>query len=340
LKGGWGRTASVRPQNTEPWGLAALDPSHPTQTHRVTTGPSEMSDTSAPPSLERLRTGIGRLDGLLGGGLIPGTLTVVLGATGIGKTQLGLQFARQGEFQEGQRGLLFDLTSRGDSQNHAEYARRLFGWELTQRSTDAPVDPALVWDPVTARCDYMHVFDRSGRRISIGDLEAEEWREWKIELARKLDRSIVFFYGNFIHGVRRCVIDGIEPADRASDSFQVHVFDYVYHQILRKDADWVARDLFRAQFRANEPEVVRHTYDPRTIGCLLLCTSKEVLLEQLIAQSIETGDVLSNANTIILLGKVHHGSRMGRALYVAKHRGSACEESIVPFEITEGGLSF
>jgi KaiC/GvpD/RAD55 family RecA-like ATPase len=295
---------------------------------------------SVPPSPERLRTGIDRLDGLLGGGLIPGTLTVVLGATGVGKTQLGLQFARQGEFQEGQRGILFDLTSRGDSQNHSEYAGRLFGWKLSQRSADTPFDPAQVWNPETARCDYLHVFDRAGRRVSIGDLEREEWREWKIELARKLDRSIAFFYGSFIHGVRRCVIDGIEPADRDSDSFQFHVFDYVYHQILRKDADWLARDLFRAQFRANKPQVARHPYDPRAIGCLLLCTSKEVLLEQLITRPIQTGDVLSNANTIILLGKVHLGNRMGRALYVAKHRGSACDESIVPFEITDRGVTF
>jgi KaiC/GvpD/RAD55 family RecA-like ATPase len=277
---------------------------------------------------------------MLGGGLIPGTLTVVLGATGIGKTQLGLQFAREGEFQEGQRGILFDLTSRGDSQNHLEYARRLFGWNLTQRSADAPFDPAQVWDPVAARCDYLHIFERSGRRVSIGDLEREEWREWRIELARKLERSIAFFYGNFIQGVRRCVIDGVEPAERASDSFQFHVFDYVYHQILRKDADWLARDLFRAQFRANEPEVARHQYDPRAIGCLLLCTSKEVLLEQLISRLVETGDVLTNANTILLFGKVHQGDRMGRALYVAKHRGSACEETIVQFEITDRGLAF
>ncbi len=291
-----------------------------------------------PTSTDRLRTGIDRLDSLLGGGLIPGTLTVLLGATGIGKTQLGLQFARTGEFQEGQRGFVFDLTSRGDSQNHREYARRLFGWEMSQRSADAPFDPAQVWDPAAARCDYLHVFDRTGRRVSIGDLETEAWREWKVELSRKLERSIAFFYGNFIQGVRRCVIDGIEPTDRASDSFQFHVFDYVYHQILRKDADWLARDLFRGQFRANEAEVTRHPYDPRTISCLLLCTSKEVLLEQLIARSIESGDVLTNASTIILLGKVHQGNRMGRALHVAKHRGSACDESIVPFAITDRGL--
>ena len=34
------------------------------------------------------------LDRLLGGGLLPGTLTVVAGATGAGKTQLGLRWAQ------------------------------------------------------------------------------------------------------------------------------------------------------------------------------------------------------------------------------------------------------
>src|SRR5580704_9094539 len=116
---------------------------------------SSASKSPAPPA--RLQTGIPRLDALLGGGLIPGTLTVVLGATGIGKTQLGLQFARHGEVQEGQRGILFDLTSRGDSQNHREYARRLFGWELSQASADGSFEPACVWDRAAARVDYLHV---------------------------------------------------------------------------------------------------------------------------------------------------------------------------------------
>ena len=47
----------------------------------------------------RLSTGIARLDDLLGGGLLPGTLAAVVGSTGIGKTQLGLQFAHAGAAQ-------------------------------------------------------------------------------------------------------------------------------------------------------------------------------------------------------------------------------------------------
>lgn len=292
----------------------------------------------SPTAPSRLTTGIERLDALLGGGLLPGTLTVVLGATGIGKTQLGLQFAHHGTAEEGEPGILFDLTSRGDSQNHGDYARRLCGWDLRVRSADDAIDPAFVWDKAKARVDYLHVFQRTGRRVTIGDLEQDDWRRWKIELAQKLERSIAFFYGNFVHGVRRCVIDGIEPVERASDSFQFHVVDYVYHQILRKDADWVARDLFRAQFRANEEQVARHAYDQRSIACVLLCTSHEVMLDDLLVRPIDSGDVLSNANTIIHMGKVREGSRMGRALHVAKHRGSACDDAIVPYEVTDRGL--
>jgi len=39
---------------------------------------------------KRQSTGVAGLDEMLGGGLLPGTLTVVVGSTGIGKTQLGL----------------------------------------------------------------------------------------------------------------------------------------------------------------------------------------------------------------------------------------------------------
>ncbi len=283
-------------------------------------------------------TGVPGLDALLGGGLIPGTLTVVLGATGIGKTQLGLQFARQGLIQDGQSGIVFDMTSRGDAQNHADYARRLFDWTLCERPIEQHLSPDELWDARLARADYCHLFERSGRRVTRNDLDHDAWLEWKAELNRKLEQAVAFFFGNFVHGVRRCVIDGVEPVDKASESFQFHVFNYIYHQILHKDADWVARDVFRAQFREQEPAVLKHLYDHRRLACLLLYTSHEVLLDDLLSRPIESGDELSNANTIILMGKIREGSKMKRALHVAKHRGSACDDSIVPFEITAQGI--
>lgn len=288
--------------------------------------------------MTRLRTGNPELDELLGGGLIPGTLTVVLGATGIGKTQLGLTFANEGKHQEGERGILFDLTSRGDSQNHSDYSQRLCEWKLSEQPVGGQVVADDIWNSEVARRDYMHIFKQSGKRVTASDMDSDAWREWKYEQAKKLDQAIAFFYGNFVHGVRRCVIDGVEPTTTAADSIQFEMFEYLYHQILRKEHDWVARDLFRVGFRENADRIDAKAYDHQDIGCLLLYTSHEVMLDDLITRPIQSGDVLSNANTIILMGKTRDGNKMGRSLHVAKHRGSACDESIVPFEIIESGL--
>ena len=54
---------------------------------------------------ERCATGIGQLDAMLGGGIPRGTTTLVLGATGSGKTSLGLSFLAQSSAEE--PGLLF-----------------------------------------------------------------------------------------------------------------------------------------------------------------------------------------------------------------------------------------
>lgn len=289
--------------------------------------------------MQRQSTGVPQLDEMLGGGLLPGTLTVVHGATGIGKTQLGLQYAHAGSSQEGEPGIIFDMTSRGDTQSHREYARRLFNWPLRERPHELPdFVPEEIWQRTHARWDSLHLFEQAGRRVTLGDLDFDQKMEWKADLIRKLSETIAFFYGNFVHGVRRCVIDGIEPSERASDSFQFELFEYIYHQILRKDSDWVARDLFRARFRANAERVAEHAYHHADVGCLMLCTTHEVMLDDLLARPIESGDVLSNANTIIVMGKVREEGRMSRALHVAKHRGSRCDDAIRPFEITEQGI--
>ncbi len=288
--------------------------------------------------MHRFSTGIPALDTHLGGGLLPGTLAVVMGATGIGKTQLGVQFAQAGAAQEGRRGVIFDMTSRGDSQSHADYARRMFQWELTAAQPQKHVELDNFFATDRPHGDYLHIFDYQGRRVTRRDLEFETFRQWQAELNARLSASIAFFYGNFVQGVRRCVIDGVEPTDRPSDSIQFDLFEYIYHQILRKEPEWVARDLFRQLYRENAAAVARHTYDEKQLACLLLHTSHEAMLDDLISRPLDEGDVLSNANTVIYLGKIREGNRLTRGLYIAKHRGSACSDQIVPYEIDDQGV--
>ena len=289
-------------------------------------------------TVHRLSTGIPGLDEHLGGGLIPGTLTVMIGATGIGKTQFGLQFLQAGRTQEGRRGIVLDLTARGDSQSHAEYAQRLFGWQPEVMNGDQPLNLADFFDKQRRHGDYFHAFDYRGRRVTKNDLDWDAWQAWQGELNAKLSNTIGFLYGNFVRGVQRVVIDGIEPVERPHESIQFLLFEYVYHQVLRKDPEWVARDLFRELYRQNAEQAAQNRYEPGRIGCLLLYTSREVMLDDLISRRLDEGDMLSNANTLIFLGKIRDGQRLGRALHIAKHRGSECEERILPFEIRESGV--
>jgi KaiC/GvpD/RAD55 family RecA-like ATPase len=277
------------------------------------------------------------LDELLGGGLLGGTLTVLVGATGIGKTQFGLQFAHAGAGADTRPGVFFDLSVRGDSQSHAAYAKRLFGRTIEQVDADATPDLSDFFQQ-TSHGDYLRVFDHRSRRITRDEADFLTWNEWQAQVNARLTAAIAFLYGNLVCGARRVVVDGIEPVERPSESVQFELFEYLYHQVLRKDPEWVARDLFRQHYRAHADAAARHAYDPASVGCLLLVTSRETMLEDLISKSLDQGDALSGANTVIYLGKVRDGTRIGRAMYVAKHRGSACTEEVVPFAIGEHGL--
>ena len=291
-------------------------------------------------SNQRMTCGIEGLDELLGGGLIPGTLTVVVGSTGIGKTQLGASFSRSGLQQEGRTGLFYDMTSRGDSQSHHEYCKRMFDWEL--EDADPEKNPILnhIFEESISPGDYLHVFKHSGRRVLRSDVGDEDWRVWKQEMVSKLNTTIAYFYSNFVRGTRRVIIDGIEPAAKASESIQLDLFEYIYHQILHKEYDWVARDLFRQSYREFAEQIEAGAYNHQEVGSMLLYTAHEPLLEQLITRPLDEGDLLTNANTVIFLGKVKDGLEMKRAIYIAKHRGSACSDAITPYTITNKGIEF
>ena len=289
--------------------------------------------------LERQSTGVPGLDPLLGGGLLPGTLTVVVGATGAGKTQLGLQFCRAAlTHQEAAPGIILDVSARGDSQCHRQYAKRMFDWNLEAGDPQASPQLDQFFDDETVTADYLHLFDHQGRRVTRRDVDWDDWRDWQKALNQRLRTGIGFLYGNFVRGCRRLVVDGVEPVARPHESIQLNLFEYIYHQVIRKDPEWVARDLFREKYRAHAEAAARHRYDPSAIGCLLLYTSSEVMLDDLISRPLDEGDALSNANTLIYMGKTREGRHIGRALYVAKHRGSACADRVVPYTIGDAGL--
>ncbi|MBQ4202863.1 MAG: hypothetical protein II655_04090 [Thermoguttaceae bacterium] len=71
---------------------------------------------------------------------------------------------------------------------------------------------------------------------------------------------------------------------------------------------------------------------------MLAYTSRETSLEALVDKPLEEGDFFAQANTVIYLGKIRDGLKFRRALYVFKHRGSACSDEIAFYEIDDSGL--
>ncbi|HEV8310086.1 MAG TPA: ATPase domain-containing protein [Methylomirabilota bacterium] len=290
---------------------------------------------------DRVSTGLARLDAMLDGGLLPGTLTVVYGATGIGKTHLGLAFAAQGRQADGRRGLVVDMNARGDSQQHVPYAARLHGWPLTRWThTVMPMaDPYPPPDELEAH--YLDVFSWVGRRSDY-ELATPEGREfdwgWKAAYARALYTARPFFYFHFAHGAHRVAIDGIEPC-QPDDAIQLYLVDELYRKVIHRDAETLGMEICLPVWR-HRAFIDAHRYDHGAITTLLLFTTEETRLEDLVARKMLAGDPGAVANTVLLMGREKVGTRVGRFVGVAKHRGSAMTDEIVEYRIDERGLTF
>jgi len=286
--------------------------------------------------MKRQTTGIIGLDEALGGGLLPGTLTVIVGATGVGKTQLGVNWLKRGEQDERKSGAIIDLSSRGDLQSHADYAQRMFQWCLQQEPLRG-LAPHSIFAAAEQPRDLLPFLGYEGRRVLRSQMDAEDWDAWQSELNRRLPILEQFVYRHLVHGSRRFLVDGIEPQENPEDSLQLELLENIYHRMLRKEAPWLARDVFRQDYRAVASLVENSTYDHREASSMVLVTTRESMLEQLMQRPLAEGDLVAGANTLILMGRILESGRMKRALYIAKHRGSACDDRILTFEIDDRG---
>lgn len=77
-------------------------------------------------SNERIQTGVPGLDSVVGGGLIQGTLHLLKGAPGTGKTTIGLQFLIEGA-RKGEKCLYLGLS---ETRGQLDTLAKSFGWSL------------------------------------------------------------------------------------------------------------------------------------------------------------------------------------------------------------------
>jgi KaiC/GvpD/RAD55 family RecA-like ATPase len=278
---------------------------------------------------------------MLGGGLLPGTLTVVYGATGIGKTHLGLTFANHGLTADGARGVVLDLNGRGDSQQHDEYAARLFGWGLGPWTHT--VTPMADPYPSAAEMDayYSNALPWVGRvrdfQVPTSDGGWEFDWNWKAAYNHALYTVRPFLYFHFAAGTRRVVVDGVEPMDAPADSIQFFIFNDLYRKTIHRDAETLGMEICLPVWQ-HRAFIDAHHYDHGHLTTLLLVTTEETRLEDLLARKVAVGDIGATANTIVAMGSERVGRRLARMLCVVKHRGSAMSDEIVEYRVGERGL--
>jgi KaiC/GvpD/RAD55 family RecA-like ATPase len=291
----------------------------------------------------RVSTGLGQLDEMLGGGLLPGTLCVVYGATGIGKTHLGLHFAHAGGITDGAPGIVFDMNARGDSQQHAAYASRLYRWALKRWThTVTPMaDPHPSPDQMASRyCDALPwVGKLRDYQVPTRDGGLELDWNWKSEYNHAMYTVRPFVYFHLGAGCRRIVVDGVEPMDVPGDYIQPFLFDELYRTVIHRDSETLGMEICLPVWKHRD-FIDSHRYDHPAVTTMLLVTTEETLIEHLVARKVASGDIGAVANTILVMGSERVGNRLGRFLCVVKHRGSAKSDEIAEYRITELGIEF
>ena len=120
---------------------------------------------------------------VLGGGLPPGTLTVLVGLDRHRATANSACNSRApGWKQERNARHHYSIWTRGgDSQNHANYKRpanvRLESDD--KADPDAHVELSQFFATDRPREECLHIFNSRGRRVTRNDMDADAWHDWQ-----------------------------------------------------------------------------------------------------------------------------------------------------------------
>jgi circadian clock protein KaiC len=207
---------------------------------------------------DRITTGITALDAMLGGGVWPGSATMIAGPSGSGKTMMGLHFIYGGA-QRGEPGVIATLQ-----ENPTQLTRMLggLGWPLTH-----PAVEVMYRSPVDIHIDeWVHdllhaVEGAQARRVVIDSLmdlqmaavDDTRFREFMYSLAQRFSRegiSLLITYE----------IPDLFSAGRPSQFVVSHLADNAIVLNYHRDHRVMSRSLAIAKTRASNHDPVMRQF--------------------------------------------------------------------------------
>ncbi|ATB44391.1 hypothetical protein CYFUS_009878 [Cystobacter fuscus] len=153
-------------------------------------------DASGAEGIRRMKTGISKLDALLGEGIPLGSSIIVSGVAGTGKTVLGLEFVYRGARELGHKGLFFSFE---ETEARLRDTARGLGWELDREIDRGMVQIVFIPQPdILVDRDLMELQRRvetfGAQRVVLDSMSVFLH---KIE-DRRITRDKVFWLANII----------------------------------------------------------------------------------------------------------------------------------------------
>jgi hypothetical protein len=127
--------------------------------------------------------------------------------------------------------------------------------------------------------------------------------------------------------------------DVPADYIQPFIVDDLYRKVIHRDGEILGMEICLPVWK-HRGFIDAHLYDHTRVTTLLLVTTEETRLEDLIARKVAAGDIGAVANTIVVMGSERVGNRVARFLSVVKHRGSAMSDEIAEYRVGEHGIVF
>ncbi len=214
--------------------------------------------------VELVPTGIAGFDELLGGGLVAGTMALVEGAPGTGKTTLGLGFIHHGVVARGEPGLV--LTFEEVPQQLYRDALN-FGWDLRRLVEAGTLSVICLTPDVLQRylADPEEIWQRLARGISPRRVlidSVTHLRQLTDDPVRLREILNLFLSGMRRHGLTALLLKELESRGGESIPFEEYAVDAVIRLTYAPQGDDGARQRFLEVLKTRGQEHVpgRHSF--------------------------------------------------------------------------------